>query len=196
MRNRMSRVELKPNFTWLRRCRLCTNNPAATSRMSETATCATTRTLAMGNRRWNASVVEPDTPDFNTGERSMRVARSAGTKPKRRAVSPGAAAGPGLQLYLLIGVFLHLVGRKFGGRSGRRYVALEDDVDAGIGLREGDPGLQARDHLQPHVLINRVVREGAEEVRSRIDGGLHGGGNPQVREFADGLAIEFRGSDA
>ena len=108
----------------------------------------------------------------------------------------GGAARAHLQLNLLVGVFLHFVGRKLGRRGGRGDVALEHNVDFGVGLGERDARLQARDRLQPDVLINIFVGECGEEIRAGVDGGLHGDGNPNVRRFTDGFAEESGRSDA
>ncbi len=55
--------------------------------MSEIATCAITSTLPAGRRRFPISPVVPPAVDFRMGERSRRVARRAGMRPKSIALS-------------------------------------------------------------------------------------------------------------
>src|ERR1700732_5045166 len=72
---------------------------------------------------------------------------------------------------------------------------LEHDIDAGVGLFRGDPGLQPSYDLKPYVHVRQVFRR-AEEIAPRVDGVLHHHGDPKIGERSDGLSKESRGSDA
>ena len=104
------------------------------------------------------------------------------------------AAASGVQLQLLVELIAALLGGEAGHLVAVQHL-VEYYADIGLGLLQGDAGLEAAHHLQPH-----DAHDGAlvvvEPFAAGLDVGLHHHRDPQVGGIAHGFAEEAGRSDA